>query len=696
MSERHKAPRTLVKVNGLIIELARPALNLLSLKHEGRHWLRCPAEGQSLWSLLAVDEAGRRAKLTTANCRTAAVKQEEGAASLTWRGVRDKATGAGPFDVIVEIRPAGGCQGVTAWRIRVHNRAKAWTLWSVEFPRLEGLQPSANLDADRLFYSDCWGAEWRGDKMHPLNLRYPRGIKITMQFLGYSRGQQTFYLGTHDSGLTTKDFLFSPPRKARPAITPGRFAVLNYPEQMSVGGNGFAPDYDTVVAVLDGDWYDAAGLYAAWARRQPWATAPPPAASRRPRAEREVHAWLTMHLPQKPMDQWADQAERLAKLLGVRLGVHFYNWHQIPFDVNYPEYFPARDGFRRLVGRLRRAGIATMPYINARLWDVNAPSWRRRGALRFAAKQSAERLNPQTLLPYIEEYGSGAKLAPMCPTTAFWRRTVIELCRRITTELGCDGVYLDQVGAERAELCFDASHGHPLGGGGYWLEGYRRLMRDLRETIGPGPILTTEANWEGCAADYDTLLSYHRFGDEMVPMFPAVYAGLARTFGCAFSPRHIAEEGGEPFARRMGMLLAWGGQLGWGDLTPLLEAKNRPVRDYFASLCRTRAAHVELFADGRMLRPPSVAVARGGRPPSAGRYPLYCSVWQSGSADRTALFLVNPSRRRLRATVRLTDDACRGLAPAPTEGITSRHRRKGPATFTVLMPPFGVRAVALQ
>jgi hypothetical protein len=534
--------------------------------------------------------------------------------------------------------------------------------------------------------------------MHPLNLRYPRGIKITMQFMGYSRGPRTFYLGTHDAALTTKDLAFTPPRTTGGGVSPARFGVTTYPEGMGTAGNDFAPNYHTVIGVLDGDWYDAACLYAQWARRQAWATTPPAGASSEPRTKREVHAWLAMQFPAKPPDEWADVAERLTARLGVKIGVHFYNWHTTDFDVNYPDYFPARQGFAGLVKRLRRSGIVTMPYINGRLWDINAESWHARGAVRFAAKQSAERLNPKTLLPYLEEYGSGAKLAPMCPATSFWRRTVVEICRRIVEDLGCDGIYIDQVGAERAELCFDPNHGHPLGGGGFWLEGYRQMARQLREKLGPGPILTTEANWEGCIADYDVLLSYHRFGDEMVPMFPAVYAGLARTFGCAFNHGHIAANGGEPFARRMGMLFAWGGQLGWGDLSPLLAKKNKALCDYFAALCQTRARYVDLFADGRMLRPPRVTVAapkHAGRP-KPGRYPIHASLWQSANADRFVVFLVNPGKSRLSASVRITDEACRGLRPARTaKAVQLESRHNGLPRFSIKIPPLSLRALAL-
>ncbi len=62
--------------------------------------------------------------------------------------------------------------------------------------------------------------------------------------------------------------------------------------------------------------------------------------------------------PEKPAEQWADEMERLAGILGVRLGAPIYNCHQIPFDTSYPDYFPAQSGFAEFAKRLRADTIA--------------------------------------------------------------------------------------------------------------------------------------------------------------------------------------------------------------------------------------------------------------------------------------------------------------------------------------------------
>ena len=55
----------------------------------------------------------------------------------------------------------------------------------------------------------------------------------------------------------------------------------------------------------------------------------------------------------------------------IPMGTHLYNWHQIPFDTNYPHYNPARKDSERSIPVLQAHDIKVMPYINGRLWDTH-------------------------------------------------------------------------------------------------------------------------------------------------------------------------------------------------------------------------------------------------------------------------------------------------------------------------------------
>jgi hypothetical protein len=511
--------------------------------------------------------------------------------------------------------------------------------------------------SDEFFYPDGWGRRVKGlANMVDLHRRASRGWDWGMQLVAYARPDGLLYVATHDESCSPKSFHLVKRDVARTDADDAptkrvELSVTHFPEDMTVGGNSFVSPYAVAVAAIDGDWFDACQLYARWARRQPWAVTPAHATAPVPsdgRVAREVHCWHVLNVHDKPVETHLAQMQKLADGLDVPLAVQMYDWHQVPFDVSYPDYFPVRPETLPVLTGLRRLGIRALPYINGRLWDINAPSWTERQAERFCVKHSAQRVNPRTLFPYMEEYGSGQKLTPMCPVTDFWRATVVDLCRRIVGELGCDGVYIDQIAAEKAELCFDRDHGHAPGGGRFWLDGYRKLLREIRTAIGPDALLTTECNWEACLADYDALLSWAWFvPDAEVPMFPAVYAGLGQSFGCVWSKSDVQDRDGRVFAHKMARLLAWGAQLGWGDLTLLLDEPRRPLLDFMRRLCALRRQHVATFALGRMLRPPTVTddTADPAEPP------IQAGLWRSVEGRRQ-LFVVNPSPQPRRATLR--------------------------------------------
>jgi hypothetical protein len=85
------------------------------------------------------------------------------------------------------------------------------------------------------------------------------------------------------------------------------------------------------------------------------------------------------------------------------IAAHWYCWHEIPFDTDYPDYFPgnsiyccnlinvAKPGFKEAVSQLQSIGYKIFPYINGRLYDYNAETWDSDNAAEFCAKRAAPR-----------------------------------------------------------------------------------------------------------------------------------------------------------------------------------------------------------------------------------------------------------------------------------------------------------------
>ena len=198
--------------------------------------------------------------------------------------------------------------------------------------------------------------------------------------------------------------------------------------------------------------------------------------------------------------------------MAVPVGVHWYGWHQNPFDNDYPHYFPAKDGFGEAVRGLAGQRRYVMPYINGRLWDT-----RDKGTedFEFSALPCPPPPKTKTGKPYIETYGSKeadgspVRLAVMCPATKSGRQTVRQTVLRLMNEYGVDGVYIDQVAAARRCCVWIARHGHPTGGGHWWTDSYNAMLAAIRQEKPADRMLTTECNGEPILKSFDGYLTWH-------------------------------------------------------------------------------------------------------------------------------------------------------------------------------------------
>jgi len=211
------------------------------------------------------------------------------------------------------------------------------------------------------------------------------------------------------------------------------------------------------------------------------------------------------------------------------------------FDTHYPEYFPPREGFETSLAALQKLGVRVAPYINGRIFDQATQTWTRDQASRFAAKNLPNpTLNNQTLALYNESYGSQALFAVMCPHTDYWQATIADVVGTLVQIYGTDGVYIDQIAAAVPKPCWDPSHNHSLGGGHYWVDGYRSMLQNVRAQAGDKALILTEANAEPYMQGVNMFLTLTAFagdfagGTHIVPAFPAIYGGYVFTMGSEF------------------------------------------------------------------------------------------------------------------------------------------------------------------
>jgi hypothetical protein len=485
-----------------------------------------------------------------------------------------------------------------------HSGLSRWALsaavpggWKVEeavFPRVT----FHRADGMKLAVPPSWGLEKAVEPGFHWDAEYP-SWGATMQFVAAYDPEGGLYFATHDPRANHKEF-------AADADEAGvTLACKHYP---AIAEGDFALPYEVFLGAYEGGFTEAATTYREFALSAPWAKAGPLSQRGVPKWLLDTELWL------KPGETpWTDDAAeciaatkanvercRQAKAyFDVPISLHWYRWHQIPYDALYPEYFPAKAGFTEGVKEAQEAGFHVMPYINGRLCDPASETWKQGGSQWAARDQDGE--------PYTEVYDSKVPLNVMCPATPWWQGTVTDLVKRLVDEIGVDGVYIDQITCAKAERCFAEDHGHAQGGGTFWAEGYRTLLEGARKHLPADGMLTSEE----CIECWMDLLDAHLVlnspcGEgEMIPLFPAVYAGRTITFGFQYFPE---SEGVHSlgFRAKMARGFLWGSQLGWINADQLMAEGGDTDREFLKNLCHARQSAHDFLLYGQFLGPVQV------------------------------------------------------------------------------------------
>ncbi|MBR5264825.1 MAG: hypothetical protein IKV50_09055, partial [Clostridia bacterium] len=442
--------------------------------------------------------------------------------------------------------------------------------------------------------------------------------------------------------------------------------------------------------LFDGDWYDAAMLYKAFFEQH---------ASWMPVMEngkrKDTPEWLRTnpHWWRKRMkwdEGFADEIIAADERLGLSSPVHLYDWFQIPYDTNYPHYFPAKEAFLPGMRRLQEKGIRVMPYINGRLWDTHDKGKEDWQFTSVARPNCTKKRGDE---PFLEVYPtSNIELAIMCPSTALWQEKQQEIMKTLFHDFGVDGVYIDQIGAAQAYPCEDPSHSHRAGGGSWWVESYRNLLDHVRQILPEGRCLTTECTSDPYMKDIQAYLSWIWIKNDQVPAFMAIYNGYVAVFGRNYL--YAGDWIGENiFAAQS---LTYGEQMGW-ILPETYQALTH--REFYDKCAHTRSALGSFFYDGKLLRSPKIedktklkttkikVEAYGGLLEHTA---TFSECWER-SDGKKLLLLLNASRKETTPTLytQLPDGAY------PLQGDLQGEVTVTDGALTVTLPPLSVSYIIL-
>ena len=216
-----------------------------------------------------------------------------------------------------------------------------------------------------------------------------------------------------------------------------------------------------------------------------------------------------------------------------------------------------------------------------------------------------------------------------------------QVCRtgrpRRVHDLGVDGIYMDQACSSLA--CYDASHGHPLGGGTWWMSGFQTLAADIRHrTASTRPVaLAGEGCGEAWLPHLDMMLSLQvsmeryaaprRLGTD--PVLSSRLSRLHVLFGNYSSltrppydelwpvesaPRNRLQLLDRKFSRQFRLEQArafvWGQQPSLANYLPDHLTTRSDEMDYVIRLARLRRAAHKYLQDGLFLRPPETGTGQ--------------------------------------------------------------------------------------
>ncbi len=465
--------------------------------------------------------------------------------------------------------------------------------------------------------------------------QYPSGSG-TMQFLMVTGNDGTAYFGTEDYTGSAKQYrciaddtsvtLFLTATTSADWVKDGHFEL---PWEAVMGHHKGGWEQTAI------DWYRPFTFKTKWGKQL--------------KMERDIPEWLVNNdlwiMTTQISEKYSDLL-RMMLLYGNNTGIHWYTWHNHPFDTLYPDYFPTKPEIPAEFAEATAMGAHIVPYINGRIWDPKSEAFKTYdGANNCCIKRDGAF--------YEEVYHSQVPHYAACPGSPGWQAIQKNIVHRIANELSTEGVYIDQIGCAAPYPCYNAAHGHAVGEGSWWVDSYRKLYTEARkESLRPGQILMTEECAECYIDIFDLMLNVNmdfRWGNKPIPLFPIVYGDRAHFTGYCYIGTPIYDGSYRVITAR-GLL--WGGQLGWIKPSMILDPQAKVEADFLLTAKRFREKHRDLFLNGRIIGewvPDGVPTTSDL--PKHGEVPLVLGAKWLDAAGKKYLIVVNHDTEAHRITL---------------------------------------------
>ncbi len=596
---------------------------LLSFKDlsSNQDFLSSRIQDASIWELRFTASSGKPSLTSVDAAQFEFTQPSKDCISLKWRLFKDPAFKNLEVTAVIQLHQTGS----TFWSITLQGIANT-AIEKVVYPTIAGIKDMT----DENLVAPNWMGELVKNPRRQLSrghgkyeLYYPG--HLSMQFMAlYGKASKGFYVATNDTQSFRKDFAFLHQKDGNLAYQLTQFLPLD------AHVDSYTPSYAVEIASFAGDWISAAEKYKAWGTQQYWAKESRLKNGLTPEWLTKTALWVWNRGESSNV---LEPAIDLKKELGLPVGVLWHWWHHGSYDDSFPDYIPPREGEKAFVAAVKKAKeheVNAIVYMNAIKWGNHMPSYYQESAAPFTVKeQNGESKS------FVYNIFTKKPLTYMCMTTAFWKDKYSRTADTVLQKYGVGGIYMDQ--ACLSALCYDVNHGHPLGGGNYWVPNFTKLTQQIRKnTQRKEPyLLTGEGGGESWLPTLDAFLTLQVSSERYagiaekytIPLFQAVYHEYGVTFGnyssllnppydelwpAKYAPQKTNEPLDKKFNKQFLMeqtrSFVWGMQPAIANYQHFLKTERKTEINYLLSLSRLRNKALKYLLYGSFVRPPQMTV----------------------------------------------------------------------------------------
>lgn len=408
--------------------------------------------------------------------------------ALRWSNINLFDTGT--LSVLVDVYLPPG-EAESFWSITVYNTSDQFAVFSVDFPFLSVHPGFSSGRLDALAYPSHAGALF-SNPAESVNLTLTQSMDVDPEEIGFAQtypgavSMQFFHLydTSNLGGLFCTPLDMAGFMKRYHLKGQGDFIecfIRQYPENNHLPNSHYRQPYDILLRPFVGDWIEGAKFYRELVSDAPWM-------NRRNLRRAEIEDDSTTVQPVVLILEWndfignpdlaVDIVTQYREFLGGKLGVGLHiRWWWDAFLYNGT----ISSDLVQFITTIKNAGIRVASYSSTRDWRENIwPDPR-------AEKSAARNLNG---LPYRD---STFQAYIMDPASDAWRDLFVSKATELVQNFGATDIYMDNHPIPR--LCYQSDHGHALGGGTYWMDGYRDICTRLN-TQNPEALLANESRCE--------------------------------------------------------------------------------------------------------------------------------------------------------------------------------------------------------